>query len=758
MNKIYKTFCLFVFLILTFCSPHFSLGITYFSDSFSNDLSNWDFVPGSVSNLDSWIISNELLTGSVGYNGSSYLYPKTTPNLLSDFTFESDIFSVSGVDTNIIFKQSVDKNLYYLVGFRTNDPSWSQDNNNMVLYKYEYGYSLVSSYPSLSIPRTFDLTQNIWHKIKIVVVGRSIKIYYDGKLAINYFDSGTLLGAGRFALQNWGGNFSGQVINKFDNFKISDGSSQNKIIFLPGMGASWSERAMVLNQNVAQSDWRMTPFVKNYDSMFNGFDDNGLVKNTDYFVYNYDWRRPMNEMVTNFNNYVNNLGLAPGEKIDIVGHSLGGVIGRIWTQENSDKVGKVVTLGSPNMGAVKVYEMWNGAKIANPTDPGSIGLNVLLALQRKNNQTAVETIRNYAPALKDLLPTFNYLKKNGAIVAPPVNSYLSDKNTTVSSIFPQLLAVTGLGFKTKEWINLAERSVFDKILGQWEQGKPASYVESDGDVTVLKNSASFASDATVNVVANHGDVPDKSVNLVLTELGLGKTIETVANINFDGAVFYMGSPAAMKVDCGAGDISETDGFVWVANKSIADCNVKLTGTDNGIYHLVMGNSADDESWKYAEGNISIGETKSISVNMTDFWYEQMLRETNSLLVNYPNNLNLKNMVTAINIKNRTNLLNAYLLFRKSKLETIVTWRMTNYLERIINLEVPSPGAIVISKQKNLALSAKSLADKTAALMQRQNRYPSVWQSLNYDQGNDLLLNPNYGKYLLAEKIFGIVWY
>lgn len=757
MNKLYIYISLFVFLILTFCSPHLSFGIVYFSDNFSNNLIKWNFVSGTMTNEDSWKINNNVLVGTAGYDGFSYLYPILN-SPLSDFTLQLDLMSVSGVDSNIIFRQSNDKQNYYLVGIRSNDNLWSQDNNNIILYKYENGYSLVDTYPSINIHRSFDITQDVWHIIKIVANGRSIKIYFDNILAINYYDSGNPIGSGKIALQNWGGNFPKPVVSKFDNFILSDGNSQNKIIFLPGMGASWNERAMVLNQNVAQNEWRMTPFVKNYDQMFKGFDDNGLVKGTDYFVYNYDWRKPLASQITDFDSYVNSLNLAAGEKIDVVGHSLGGVIGRIWTQENSSKVGKVLTLGSPNSGAVTTYEMWNGAKISNPTETSSIALNILLALQKKNNQTAVDTLRTYVPIVKDLLPTFNYLKKNGVIVVPPANTYLTSKNSSVSSIFPQLLAVSGLGFNTVSWINLSERSVFDSILNQWESGKPISYTYSDGDGTVLKNSAVFNGDGSTSVTSNHGNVPDKSVNLVLTELGLGKTIADIANSNFNGAVFYLGSPATIKVNCGGGDLSGTDGFVLVANKNISDCTVKLTGTDNGTYHLVMGNSNDNESWKYSEGNIVVDQNKNISVNVTDFWYEQMLRETNLLLSTYPSNANLKNMVVAINAKNRTNLLNYYLLFRKQKLENIITWRMVNYLERIINLELPIQTVTVIEKQKVLALSAKALADKTSLLLQRSKLLPNQWQSLNYNQGDDLILGNNYGKYLLAEKILGMVWY
>ncbi|MFA7301010.1 MAG: family 16 glycoside hydrolase [Candidatus Shapirobacteria bacterium] len=759
MNTINKFVCVVVFLILTFCSFSFSYGVDYFVDNFSGNLNNWDFVSGTVSDPNSWYLDNGVLVGSVGYGGSSYLYPVTSPNLISDFTLESDIMSISGVDINIFFRQALDKRQYYFVGFRSNDPNWSQDHNNIVFYRYQDEYSLLAKYSAELTPGGFDLTQNIWHKIKIVSAGKTTKVYYDGNLVINYYDSGTLLPAGRIALQNWGGAFSGQIVNKFDNFRISDGIvTHNKIIFLPGMGASWNEKAMVLNQTVAQSEWRMTPFVKNYDQMFKGFEDNGLIKNKDYFVYNFDWRKPLADQIIDFNNYVNGLGLGTGEKVDIVGHSFGGVIGRIWTQENEAKVGKIITLGSPNYGAVKVYDMWNGAKISDTTDSGSIALNVLLALQRKNKQTAVETIRSYAPALKDLLPTFNYLKKNGAIVTPPSNNYLNGKNSTSSTVFDKLLSVYGLGTNTKEWINLGDRNVFDTVLGQWEQGSPLNYGYTDGDGTVLKKSAIFEGDMSSQVTAAHGFVPNKSVNIVLTELGLGKTISTVADTSFNGAVFYMGSPALMKVNCGGEDLSESDGFILVPNRNISECVVKLVGTDNGVYHLVMGNSADDESWKYAEGNIMTGEIKNISVNMVDFWYEQMLRETNSLLSSYPNNSYLKSMKTAILAKNRNNLVSYYMLFRKSKLETIITWRMINYLEKIINIEVPTPTLTMISKQKNLALSAKSLTDKTAALYQRSKVNPNLWQSLNYDQGSNLLNNPNYAKYVLAEKIFGMVWY
>lgn len=760
---------LLLFFIFYFIFITHSYAITLLDDNFDsiNNI-NWNY----VSQGGSIISENGVLKlGSTGYS-FPIVYSKIN-NLFS--TLDKTVFEVRFMFENIssmgngISVGVTDSSGWPYYQFSVWNDSYSGlrfVSNNFNTYNYNFCNISVPDDPRFGfVAKSLSLTNNNWHKFRIEKNGTQYNIYFDKEInpvPILSTSSNQCIPKNIFIGNPLsGGNLSWTSLN-IDYIKIGDGlwsgNSQNKIIFLPGMGASWNERAMVLNQNVAQNEWRMTPFVKNYDQMFKGFDDNGLVKGTDYFVYNYDWRKPLASQITDFDSYVNSLNLAAGEKIDVVGHSLGGVIGRIWTQENSSKVGKVLTLGSPNSGAVTTYEMWNGAKISNPTETSSIALNILLALQKKNNQTAVDTLRTYVPIVKDLLPTFNYLKKNGVIVVPPANTYLTSKNSSVSSIFPQLLAVSGLGFNTVSWINLSERSVFDSILNQWESGKPISYTYSDGDGTVLKNSAVFNGDGSTSVTSNHGNVPDKSVNLVLTELGLGKTIADIANSNFNGAVFYLGSPATIKVNCGGGDLSGTDGFVLVANKNISDCTVKLTGTDNGTYHLVMGNSNDNESWKYSEGNIVVDQNKNISVNVTDFWYEQMLRETNLLLSTYPSNANLKNMVVAINAKNRTNLLNYYLLFRKQKLENIITWRMVNYLERIINLELPIQTVTVIEKQKVLALSAKALADKTSLLLQRSKLLPNQWQSLNYNQGDDLILGNNYGKYLLAEKILGMVWY
>jgi pimeloyl-ACP methyl ester carboxylesterase len=759
-NTKFNVFTFFFILILALIKPNLCIGQTYFFDNFSDpSLSKWEFVAGSVGS-SSWYVSDSVLNGKVGTGGYSFLYPLSNGSSLTDYTVEADIRSISGVDDTFFVRVSDDRSKYFQIGFRFADPGWPQDNNNITLHKvFGSNYWLLASYPSIQFPRNFDLTQNTWHKIKIVLLGSNIKIYFNGVLAVNYTYTGSGLSVGGVGLLNWGGDFGGDNYRQFDNFKIRDNVEEqdNKIIILPGLGASWNEKAMVFNQAVVQSEWKMTPFVHNYDSLMGALEQNGLVKNSDYFVWNYDWRKPLSEIVTDFNTYVAGLGINDGDQVDLVGHSLGGLVGRIWTQENPEKVNKVINLGSPQSGAVSAYEAWSGAKVGDRFNVQSIALNVLLQLQKKNNQNLVETVRSYAKILKDLLPTFDYLKVNGKVKIPPVNLYLSNKNAAVLEIFDKFMAIVGKSELTKEWINLGERSVFDKILGLWEQGKPLSYQYGSGDGTVLKKSAKFEGDVYMEIESDHGLIPDKSVNLVLSELGLGETIVEVATNADPMAVFYLGSPAEMIVNCGGVGITDSDGWVTAANKNIADCGVNLLGTENGTYHLVMGNSSDDNSWQYSEGQIGVGETKNISIVDKNYWYDQVLRETDVLLDQFNGNSNLLKMKTAAEGKNFNNLMSAYLAFRKEKRETKITLNIVNYLEKILGIEKAVVSSIELEKTRINALSFKSLADKTALLLQRKRINPTTWQSLNYNQAEGLLSSPSYARYFLAGKIFEIVW-
>jgi pimeloyl-ACP methyl ester carboxylesterase len=758
---------LLIFLLFLFSFINFSEIVkaeTFFEDDFSyQDNSKWIYEngDGSINFNDGYVELNSTgLHFPLILNKQNVFSYGENVSLEVKFMFSNRNTMGDGIGVGFTNTSGYPFYQFAVWNGSNHGPLFISRNFNNSFYNYCDLSNATDDSHELSVDR-ISLGDNIWHTLTIEKTQNSFKVFIDKDA-----NPDPLLSTSN----NWcipsvlflgnpltGGSYTWTSL-KIDYLKISNGEEgKRKVVVLPGMGASWNERAMVLNETISANDWKMTPFVKNYDSLISGMEQNGLVKNKDFYVWNYDWRKPVANIVSDFNQYLLTIGVGGSEKVDLVGHSLGGLVARIWSQENSNRINQVITLGSPHSGSVKAYEAWNGAKVADEFNLQSIALNVLLQLQKKNNKTLVETIQNYSPSLKDLLPTFSYLKMNGSEISPPQNLYLKSKNQTIGDIFSKFIAVVGRGKNTKEWINLGERTVFDKVLGLWEKGKPISYSYGDGDGTVLKKSAKFDGDTFEEKISDHGNLPNNSVNLVLQKLGLGITIVETANDNLPKAVFYIGSPANMIVNCGSGEtIVDTDGWVVVPNKKAEDCSIKLIGRENGTYHLVMGNSNSDEGWYYVEDEIQIGSEKNISLKDRDFWYRELNNKTLDLLNQFSGNKNLLSLKTAIDAKNIDNALVAYLNFRKEKKETNITGSMIQELEKILSIEKIMT-AKEIETKRILALSYKNIADKTALLLQKMRINPTIWQALNYVQAETLMKTPGYANYLLAGKLYEIVW-
>ncbi|MFA5828129.1 MAG: hypothetical protein WC841_02025 [Candidatus Shapirobacteria bacterium] len=474
-------------------------------------------------------------------------------------------------------------------------------------------------------------------------------------------------------------------------------TTRHKIIIIPGLGASWNSEAMVYNKTVGNSEWGMTPFVRNYDNLILALKNKGFVENEDLFVWNYDWRRPVSEIVEELNNFIAGK-ISDGEKVDLIGHSLGGLVARIWTQDHRDSLslGRVISLGSPHFGAVKAYDVWSGAKIGEGFSPDNIALNVLVQLQKKNYQTKLETIRGYAPVLKDILPTFDFIKKNNVSVPcselGTVNQYLSQKNAGSSSIFLPFKAMTGVGKSTEEWINLTCRNIIDRSFGIWPDGHPVGWKYGNGDGTVLLRSAVFPGDIHDEVVSDHGVLPSVLIDRILTELELGVPIGIVSDFYHDNAkIFFIGSPATMSLDCD-GDTLNMDemGFIVVGD-SYRFCKINLTGiADGGEYHLVWGDTSGAESWEYIEGEIEGGQEIKLKVDMEKMEvasstengvtiFELMDRDLTLLKLKYPQNKSLLSAYGAFKKKNWNLFYERLTDFRRQTNEDRVSGRVIGYL-------------------------------------------------------------------------------
>lgn len=751
----YKKILFFLFGITLF--PIFFAKNAYasliFYDNFdSKDLNKWDF-KYNQGNID-------VTDGILHLSSTEYSYPIITnsldpivnniSNYVIDFRFNFEGVNHMGAGMGVGFT-NVSGFPFYILSI------WKDTAGGPVLqYKdfsgSDYGYcnlkNAESNYYSMTtISLAGKLNGNEWHNFRIEKIGSMYNAYIDSDIVFttpnyqctpkNVFIGNPLTGG----LMGW-------TKIGIDYFRIYNGGiPENKVIILPGLGASWNPEAILLNSTAPSLQWSMTPFVKNYDLLEKALEDNNYTKNQDYFVWNYDWRKPLASIVSDFNNYVESLNLNEGEKINLVGHSLGGLTARLWAQDHQDRVNQIISLGSPHYGAVKAYEAWNGAKISDSVDFSSIALNVLLQLQKKNNNSSVETLRNYAPIIKDLIPTFPFLKKNGAIVATAnKNQYLLDKNSVISPILGQMNSISGIGVTTKEWINLSERSLFDKVLGIWDEGRASSYVYGAGDGTVLKKSALIPASRIVEINSKHGELPDKSVNLVLNTLGLGITVNSATNYPQKQTVFYLGSPATMKVDCNGIVKDEIGGWVVIENRESKGCKVFLKGKDGGgTYHLVVG---DESGWNYFESNIDEAEEKQITIGSA---------ESNWLVLRYDlSKLGATQAVVAADSRDILKTIEAYMSFRVLKKDFRYSEEVLEKMRLILNEKQVT--STEIQKLYYTTMGDKSVVESNLRLMARSGISPKYSVALTDYQAESLMsLGKNYAANYLADKLYKIVW-
>lgn len=425
------------------------------------------------------------------------------------------------------------------------------------------------------------------------------------------------------------------------------------ILLIPGHGGSWNLSA--LTTGITIGPWKKTPFIKVYDNFKNTFLNNGYEENKNYFEFYYDWRKKINkenseeDLAGDLKNYIDNTVLKdkpPGTKIDMVGHSMGGLLARAYVQEyGKDKVDKVVTVGSPHEGAVKAYNAWEGGEVDDKFNWGSVAFQILLQIHKKNFQTNMDVVRNIAPSTKDLMPIFNFLKneQNQEINAQTMvqkNDWLNNLKNSLSADVKSIMA-TIYGIEnnpdedTVEWLKVKPPDWLDNILGKWQDGKPFDKeFTSQGDLTVLKKSAAIPeASLSPEVDGSHIDIIESSTGIqtILNSLNLNSIspIATISSlIRNPSLVFFLHCPAQIKViapnneEIGYQSSSSLSGAVYspedklivIPNAQTGEYKIIITADGDGEYHLEIGQlTKNKDQWQTISDNISTGDVKELNI-------------------------------------------------------------------------------------------------------------------------------------------------
>ena len=229
-----------------------------------------------------------------------------------------------------------------------------------------------------------------------------------------------------------------------DYFKISVYEANKKIpiVIVPGLGASWDMGAVLSGTD--GNNWQVPSFVKQYDGLKNSLINAGYsdTENKNLYTFSYDWRKPLDALADKLDTYIE-ANIASGEKVNLIGHSLGGLVARAYAQKHgTSRINKIVTVGSPNMGTVQAYNVWEGATTMNDVWWERTALEMTTHFGAKLGESKVNTVQRLAPSLKDLLPTYDFQVFNGKIVPwsslKQKNDHLNNLNQNFSQhIFDQ---------------------------------------------------------------------------------------------------------------------------------------------------------------------------------------------------------------------------------------------------------------------------------------------------------------------------------
>ena len=309
-----------------------------------------------------------------------------------------------------------------------------------------------------------------------------------------------------------------------------------KVVVVPGIEATWNSDALLnCKMNGYSGSWSLGDYATQYyQPLYDSLNEAGW----DVEPFYYDWRQPISVSAERLIQFIE-LNTNGGEKVNLVGHSMGGLIGREYVSEEQDnnRLERMLTAGTPHKGAVVAYPAWSAGDLWKSNLVEKIALTLLLKrcdAWPTHDKTA---IRQYIPSIRDLLPIFDYLKDRktwlfkDATIMESKNDWLLGSNFASPFWGVKVGTLAGGGQSTLTNLDVRERNLVDQLLGNWEDGKPVGKnLVDDGDDTVLVENAQLT-DADNRVInqrhANLASSPE-----AITEIldFLGTPIEAVNSL------------------------------------------------------------------------------------------------------------------------------------------------------------------------------------------------------------------------------------
>jgi len=586
----------------------------YFQDSFSdNDMSNWEIKHIQPSDPYwpnyNWSLNN----GWYGISLSSkemHTYSVAGNADWNNYIFKFKMIGKAGNDKNIIFRYK-DENNWYGFHMRSDGAFFGMKINGV--YHDQY----MTNFPFIN---------NVEYNMEIDIQNNTFSFYVNNQLIVNnylmtnYYFGENPIKNGKIALYVSAGEtipsevwFDNVIVCSLDDPCELSEPKPTKTIFIPGLGASFSFKGMFLGDQNAD-DWGLTPGVNSYNNLFTAFEGD-----TGFYTFYYDWRKSILENAQKLNAFIESK-ISPGEKVNLVGHSLGGLVGRACIEkQNGCHADKLITAGSPFLGVLDVYPAAAAGEIWKK-GPEKLAFELLTHYLQRPGETSKETLAREAPVIKELLPKFDYLIQNGSFL--PWSSQEIKSNlvfTENASVTGKIQTLVGNNQPTLKSFTVLPPNWLDNLLGYWPDGKaqsPGNFAP-EGDGTVLTQSAKInLSNQDHEFTLNHGELVynQNALNEIFTLLGKtlpAKTYPAIDNVE-NYLVFAAHSPIKLFSPQASASSQLHDELIIIPNPQKEAYDLQLQGTDNGSWRLSVGQIYGNQTiWNDYVGQIGLGSTENL---------------------------------------------------------------------------------------------------------------------------------------------------
>ena len=409
------------------------------------------------------------------------------------------------------------------------------------------------------------------------------------------------------------------------------------IVIVPGIFASWNKNALLYNQTVNQADWKLFSGVKEYNGIINTLKNLGYAENQNYFVFPYDWRKSIEQTSDDLNNFLqqNILASHPDQKIYFIGHSLGGLVARIYEQKySSAHVKKLVTVGTSHQGVVQVYKPLSAGELDRENTLLWLAQKIIIFLNKTGIQTDKITLQTKFPVLYDLFPVFDFLQDGSGNILPTnslsiSNNLLRNYDLTSMFIFPYLSTLYGEGTPTLSGYQVEARNDIDHLLDNYLDGHPVNKLSDNGDQTVLLKSSQYG-DNRYNFSLRHGE-------LIAKKEPIKKTLDLI-NVKYDESqiaeggstqispslIFFIKSPVQLQIMYNNQEyLEKEEGIIFLENAQPGTYRLNVYGKDLGEYEIdVLQIAENNEVYETISGEITADPPTSQTDSYSFFFDSQ----------------------------------------------------------------------------------------------------------------------------------------